>query len=177
MINYQKHFDKLQESLGKPNALGKNCVDKIDEQLWHDFVIPALDEISIEAASELQNETGRHYPKDSSLRNPSTGKNTVFKSINDLKDTIGELEPDEEPKWDNGYIVGLRRNLNYSEAPPTRLLSLTLNLCYWLGYHDADKGHELHEVKGGGIGAEEMIDKAYKSGKAANPNARTATTS
>jgi hypothetical protein len=63
--------------------------------------------------------------------------------------------------------------LKYSEASPTRLLSLTLNLCYWLGYHDADKGHELHKEKEGGIGADEMIDKAYKRGNAANPNAKT----
>lgn len=131
MINYQKHFDKLQGALGKPNTLGKNCVDRIGEQLWHDVVIPALDEISIEAADELQKETGRPYPKDSRFRNPSTGKTTVFKSIEDLEQVARKLDPDEGPKWDNGYIVGLRRNLKYSEAPPTRLLSLTLNLCYW----------------------------------------------
>jgi len=36
MINYQKHFDKLQGALGKPNASGKNCVDRTNKQLWHD---------------------------------------------------------------------------------------------------------------------------------------------
>jgi hypothetical protein len=45
-----------------------------------------------------------------------------------------------------------------------RLLSMTLNLCYWLGYHDADKGHMVHKEKEGGIGA-----WAYKNGIAANP--------
>jgi hypothetical protein len=41
---------------------------------------------------------------------------------------------------------------------------MTLNLCYWLGHHDADKGHELHKKEEGGIGAWDMIDKAYNSG-------------
>ncbi len=59
-----------------------------------------------------------------------------------------------------------RKNQKYPEAPPTRLLSMTLNLCYWLGYHDADKGHELHKEKEGGIGALDRIDKPTK---AANP--------
>ena len=55
-----------------------------------------------------------------------------------------------------------RKNQKYPEAPPTRLLSMTLNLCYWLGYHDADKGHELHKEKEGGIGALDRIDKPTK---------------
>jgi hypothetical protein len=46
---------------------------------------------------------------------------------------------------------------------------MTLNLCHWLGYHDADKDHELHKEKEGGIEAWDRIDKAYKSGMSANP--------
>jgi len=38
-----------------------------------------------------------------------------------------------------------------------------------LGYHDADKGHELYKEKEGGIGAWDRIDKAYKSGMSAKP--------
>ena len=33
----------------------------------------------------------------------------------------------------------------YEEAPPIRLLSMALVLSYWLGFHAADKGHELHK--------------------------------
>lgn len=46
---------------------------------------------------------------------------------------------------------------------------MALSLCYWLGYHHADKGHELHKEKEGGIGAWDRIEKAYKNGFAANP--------
>jgi hypothetical protein len=55
-------------------------------------------------------------------------------------------------------------DLPYEEAPPTRLLSMRLILCYWLGFHDADKGHDLQKEEEGNIGAWDMIDKAYKSG-------------
>jgi hypothetical protein len=50
--------------------------------------------------------------------------------------------------------------LPYEESPPTRLLSMTLILCYWLGFHDADKGHELQSEEEGGIGAWKRIKKA-----------------
>jgi hypothetical protein len=33
MINFKKHFEKLQKAIGEKNAAGKNCADKIDEQL------------------------------------------------------------------------------------------------------------------------------------------------
>ena len=59
-------------------------------------------------------------------------------------------------------------DLNYEEAPPTRLLSQALILSYWLGYHDADKGHYLHEEE---IGAWKRIKEAYESGKSANSGA------
>ena len=59
-------------------------------------------------------------------------------------------------------------DLNYEEAPPTRLLSQALILSYWLGYHDADRGHYLHEEE---IGAWKRIKEAYESGKSANSDA------
>ncbi|MGA7370888.1 MAG: hypothetical protein WBX01_17335 [Nitrososphaeraceae archaeon] len=168
MIDYQKHFDKFQKALAKKNASGKNCVDEIDEQLWKDEIIKVLDEISINAADELQKETQRPYPKDTTYRNPTTNEIIVFKTIQDLEKVAGKLEPGAEPLRANGKIIGFRRNLKYSEAPPTRLLSFTLNLCYWLGFLDASNNHELHEE--GGIGAWKRIDEAYKMGKVSHPN-------
>jgi hypothetical protein len=159
MIDFERHFKRLQDALGVKNALGKNCVDVIDEGLWWN-VMYQLNQASIEAADELQGETGRHYPKDSGVIVP-------VKSVEELQIMTGEsydvLFQDHEGK------PIARKNQKYSEAPPTRLLSMTLNLCYWLGYHDADKGHELHKEKEGGIGAWDRIDKAYKSGMSANP--------
>jgi hypothetical protein len=159
MIDFERHFKRFQDALGVKNALGKNCVDVIDEGLWWN-VMYQLNQASIEAADELQGETGRPYPKDSGVIVP-------VKSVEELQIMTGEsydvLFQDHEGK------PIARKNQKYSAAPPTRLLSMTLNLCYWLGYHDADKGHELHKEKEGGIGAWDRIDKAYKSGMSANP--------
>lgn len=174
MIDFERHFKRLQDALGVKNALGKDCVDVIDEGLWWN-VMYQLNQASIEAADELQGETGRPYPKDSGVIVP-------VKSVEELQIMTGEsydvLFQDHEGK------PIARKNQKYSAAPPTRLLSMTLNLCYWLGYHDADKGHELHKEKEGGIGAWDRIDKAYKSGMSANPksssnqaNAKTEETS
>jgi hypothetical protein len=157
MIDFERHFKRLQDALGVKNTLGKNCVDVIEDGLWWN-VMYQLNQASIEAADELQGETGRPYPKDSGVIVP-------VKTVEELKIMTGESYDVlfQDPL---GKPIA-RKNQKYSEAPPTRLLSMTLNLCYWLGYHDADKRHELH--KEGGIGAQDMIDKAYKSGKAANP--------
>ena len=67
MIDFERHFKRLQDTLGVKNALGKNCVDVIDEGLWWN-VMYELNQASIEAADELQGETGRPYPKDSGGR-------------------------------------------------------------------------------------------------------------
>ena len=140
MIDFQKHFQRLQTALGVKNASGKNCADIIDEQLWRDHVTKALNEISRESAGELQQETGKPYPKDSLL------------------------------KESNGNIRILRKEQKYSEAPPTRLLSMTLNLIYWLGFFDASNDYEMHE---GAIGAWKRIEMAYQSGKAAHHNSKS----
>jgi hypothetical protein len=34
MIDFQKHIRRLEAALGVKNALGINCSDIIDEQLW-----------------------------------------------------------------------------------------------------------------------------------------------
>lgn len=65
----------------------------------------------------------------------------------------------------DGVKVWKAYDLNYEEAAPTRLLSQVLILCYWLGYHDADKSHYLHEEE---IGAWKRIKEAYESGNSAN---------
>lgn len=159
MIDFERHFKRLQDALGVKNALGKNCADVIDEGLWWN-VMYQLNQASIEAADELQGETGTPYPKDSGVIVPA-------KSVEELQIMTGESY-DVLLQDPLGKPIA-RKNQKYSEAPPTRLLSMTLNLCYWLGYHDADKGHKLHKEKEGGIGAWDRIDKAYKSGMAANP--------
>jgi hypothetical protein len=63
----KKYVDRLQTALGKKNTTGKNCVDKIDTQLWTNEVIPTLDKVSSECADELQEKTGKPYPKDTTL--------------------------------------------------------------------------------------------------------------
>jgi hypothetical protein len=169
MIDFQKHIKRLEAALGVKNASGKNCVDIIDEQLWQEHVMKALNEISKESAEELRQETGKPYPKDSVLTDPN-GNIVGVKTIEELKKRIGEADPDVVPIQDSGNFIGFRRNLKYSEAPPTRLLSLVLNLSYWLGYLDASNNHEMHE---GAIGAWKRIEKAYQSGKAAHPNSKS----
>lgn len=66
MIDFERHFKRLQNALGVKNALGKNCVDVIDEGLWWN-VMHQLNQAFIEAADELQGETARPYPKDSGV--------------------------------------------------------------------------------------------------------------
>jgi hypothetical protein len=148
VIDFEKHFQILQHALDVRNACGKNCIDKIDEQLWRDEVMEVLNEISFDAANELQKETGKPYPKDSYL-----------------VDGNGNFIP--------GTLT--RDNQKYSEQPPTRLLSMTLVLSYWLGFHDTDKGHQLQKEGEGGIGAWDRIEKTYKSGFAANSSSRNVT--
>lgn len=62
MIEFKRHFQRLQDALGVKNALGKNCVDVIDEGLWWN-VMYQLNQGSIECANELQEETGKPYSK------------------------------------------------------------------------------------------------------------------
>jgi hypothetical protein len=167
VIDFKKHIEKVEaaHSVRNPSP-GKNCVDKIGEQLWRDEVMPALDKISSESADELQKQTGRSYPKDSRLKDK--GNYVAVKSVEELQKATGKLDPDTLLLKDgNGNFIGVRRNLKYSEAPPTRLLSMTLILCYWLGFLDASGNHELHP---GAIGAWDRIKKAYDSGKASHPH-------
>jgi hypothetical protein len=156
MIDFERHFKRLQDALEVKNALEKNCVDMIDEGLWWN-VMYQLNQASIEAADELQAETGKPYPKDSRVM-------VAAKSVEELQILTGDSY-DTLFRDPAGNPIA-RKNQKYSEAPPMRLLSMALNLCYWLGYHDADKGHELH--KEGGIGAWDRIEMAYKDGYAAN---------
>lgn len=169
MIDFQKHFKRLEAALGVKNALGKNCSDIIDEQLWQKHVMKALNEISIESAEELQAETGKPYPKDSWLED-SNGNIVGVKTIEELKKVAGEVDPKVVPLQINGNSIGFRRNLKYSEAPSTRLLSLVLNLSYWLGFFDASNDHEMHE---GAIGVRGRIERAYQSGKTAHQNSKS----
>jgi hypothetical protein len=95
MIDFQAHKDKLEKALEVKNALtDKNCVDEIDEKLWWDNVTPALNQISIEAADELQKETGGFYPKSTVLKDKSTGKTIGVKSREELEKVTGKLDPD-----------------------------------------------------------------------------------
>lgn len=172
-MDYEAHKDKLEKALEIKNPLtGMNCIDKIDKKLWWDNVIPALNEISIKIADELQDETKRYYPKDSYLMDPTTNKIAYVKTFEELEKVTGKLDPDVVPlRMANGDFYGFQRKLKYSEAPPTRLLSLALILCYELGFLDASENHEMHEDA---IGAKIRLIKAYEAGKTSHSNSKNA---
>ena len=143
MIDFESHKEKLEMALSVKNPLtDKNCIDKIEEKLWWDNVTPALNKISIEAANELQEETKRLYPKSSYL---------VDMNGNYIP---GSLTTDYQ---------------QYFEQPPTRLLSMTSVLSYFLGFLDASGNHEMHE---GAVGARKRIIEAYDSGKVSHPKSK-----
>jgi hypothetical protein len=151
----------------------KNCIDKIDEKLWVDNVMPALKDISLKAADELQIETGKPYPKDSDVTFKDAEDRIIhIKSVDEFRKLTKNVEPyNAILKDENDNIVGVRRNRKYSEQPPTRLLSMALNLCYFLGFLEVDKGHQMDEENG--IGAWKRIVKAYEMGKASHPNSKS----
>ena len=185
MIDFETHKNKLEEALKFRNPdTHKNCVDKIDEKLWSDKVMLALNDISLKAADELQQETGKSYPKDLYRNEDSKNKIAGRKSVEEYQQQAGkniiveiqgrkeELNPHDWLLLDfNGNIEGVRRFQKYSEQPPTRLLSMTLNLCYFLGFLEVDKGHQMDEENG--IGAWKKIVKAYEMGKASHPNSKS----
>ena len=110
-------------------------------------VMSALSDISIKSADELQEETGKPFPKDSYVTFEDAEGNIIHvKSIDEFKRRTENVEPyDSFLKVENSNIVGVRRNQKYSEQPPTRLLCMTLNLCYFLGFLDASGNHEMDE--------------------------------
>jgi hypothetical protein len=160
MIDFEAHKKKLEGALCVKNPdTDKNCIDKIDEKLWQDNVMPALKDISIKAADELQEETGKPYPKDSYVTFEDTEGNIIH-----VKRRTENVEPyDSILKDENSNIVGVRRN--------QKLLSMTLNLCYFLGFLDASGNHEMDEETG--IGAKKRIEEAYKMGKESHPKSKS----
>jgi hypothetical protein len=166
MIDFEAHKKKLEGALCVKNPdTDKNCIDKIDEKLWQDNVMPALKDISIKATDELQEETGKPYPKDSYVTFEDTEGNIIHvKSIDEFKRRTENVEPyDSILKDENSNIVGVRRN--------QKLLSMTLNLCYFLGFLDASGNHEMDEETG--IGAKKRIEEAYKMGKESHPKSKS----
>jgi hypothetical protein len=97
-------------------------------------------------------------------------RNEVMEELNQASfDFADKLQEEVGKPYGKYRLDGAKAyDLNYEEAPPTRLLSQALILSYWLGYHDADKGHYLHEEE---IGAWKRIKEAYESGKSANSGA------
>jgi hypothetical protein len=93
--------------------------------------------------------------------------NEVMKELNQASFDFADKLQEETGKPYGKYFKdgGKAYDLNYEEAPPIRLLSQALILSYWLGYHDADKGHYLQEEE---IGAWKRINEAYENGKLAN---------
>jgi hypothetical protein len=151
MIDFESHKNKLEEALCVRNpSTNKNCVDKIEEKLWVDKVLPALNDISLKAADELQDETGKPYPKDAELTFSDTKGHIIHvKSVEEFKRLTENIDPyDSILKDEKGNLVGVRRNQKYSEQPPTRLLSMMLNLCYFIGFLEVDKGHQMDEENG-----------------------------
>jgi hypothetical protein len=77
MIDFNSHKNKLEGTLCVKNPLtNRNCIDNIEEKLWVDNVMPALNDISLKAADELQQETGKSYPKDWPRTQDSVNKAT-----------------------------------------------------------------------------------------------------
>ena len=120
---------------------------------------------------ELQNAIG--------VKNLTTGKNSADEIDDDTwykevmrrldkasSECADELEEEIGKKYGkyatDGVKVWKAYDLDYKKAPLTRLLSQALILSYWLGYHDEDKGHYLHEEE---IAAWRRINDAYKKGK------------
>ena len=133
--------------------------------------MPVINKISLESADELQEETVRPYPKDSPLED-AEGQVIYVKTIEEFRRPTEKLDPYESILKDsNGEFIGVRRNLTYSEAPPTRLLSMTLNLCYFIGFLDASANHEMDEDRG--IGAWKKIEEAYNKGKEAHSKSKS----
>lgn len=61
-INYSRYMDTLQAKIGKPvqkmDGVEKNFADGIyDDKLWFEVVLRALDQISIEIADEIQEQS------------------------------------------------------------------------------------------------------------------------
>jgi len=152
MIDFEGHFKRLQDALGVRNTLGKYCVDVIDEGLWWN-VMYQLNKASIKVADELQEETGKPYPKEFHVKG-------AVKSVEELNALTGETY-DLLYQDSNGRLIA-RKNQKYSKAPPTRLLALNLILSYWLGWLDAKGGHALDTEP---VAAWRRIKEVYDKGK------------
>jgi hypothetical protein len=123
----------------------------------------ALNDFSLKAADELQ-EPGKFYPKTSFIH-------PGVKTDDELQKILGTLKPEDiRYKGLNDLFIGVCRKQKYSEAPPTRLLSMTLVLSYFLGFLDASGDHEMHEEA---LGARERIIQAYDKGKASHPKSKS----
>jgi hypothetical protein len=70
MIDLRKYARRLQDALGKKNAAEENCADRIDEELWKGVMVE-LDNVSIECAKELQQETDMVYKKPARENKPA----------------------------------------------------------------------------------------------------------
>ena len=165
MIDFEARKKKLERGtllriLIQTRTVSINQMRKYTEE----NVMPELSDISIKATDELQEETGKPFPKDSYVTFEDAEGNIIHvKSIDEFKRRTENVGLDSFLKVENSNIVGARRNQKYSKQPPTRLLCMTLNLCYFLGFLDAGGNHEMDEETG--IGAKKRIEEAYKMGK------------
>ena len=50
MIDFQKHFERLQKVLSEEYAPGRNSIDRIDEETWWNKIIKVLNDISSKSA-------------------------------------------------------------------------------------------------------------------------------
>lgn len=50
IIDFQKHFERLQKVLSEEYAPGRNSIDRIDEETWWNKIIKVLNDISSKSA-------------------------------------------------------------------------------------------------------------------------------
>ena len=74
-----------------------------------------------------------------------------------------DLQKETGEPYTKYHIDGTKAyDLDYGEAPPTRLLAMTLILSYWLGWLDASKTHNVDSEP---VAAWRRIKEAYEKGK------------
>jgi hypothetical protein len=87
-----------------------------------------------------------------------------------LQNKLGETKSADKiiegPWWEVVVRELNKMSFEYEEAPPTRILALSLILSYWLGWLDASKTHYLDREP---VAAWRRIGEAYKKGIADYP--------
>jgi hypothetical protein len=114
----------------------------------------------------LQNKLGETKSADKIIEGPWW--EVVVRELNKMSfECAKELQVETGQPYSKYKTDGtLAYDLKYEEAPPTRILALSLILSYWLGWLDASKTHYLDREP---VAAWRRIGEAYKKGIADYP--------